>query len=61
MLEAVLKKKPYFVVNYRGKNQEFVFTETDFEDLEEGEKIEITSKKGFLGYDILIDEKIVKR
>ncbi|MDN3643149.1 hypothetical protein QWY87_10590 [Lutimonas halocynthiae] len=53
-------KKPYFVVNYKGKSKEFVFTERDFEDLDESKKIEITTKKGFFNYDILIDKKIVK-
>jgi hypothetical protein len=54
-------KKPYFVVKYNGKNKEFVFTENDFEDVDESGKIEITTKKGFFNYDILIDKRIVKR
>ena len=54
-------KKPYFVIKYNGKKKEFVFTENDFKGLNDSEKIELTTKKGFFDYDILIDKKMIQR
>jgi len=58
-------KKPYFVIEYNGKNKEIVFNEIDYKivekELSESKKIELITKKGFFDYEILIDKKMIKR
>ena len=58
-------KKPYFVIKYNGKNKEIVFGEIDYKtvekELSESKKIELTTKKGFFDYEILISKKMIKR
>ncbi|MEW4923382.1 hypothetical protein [Algibacter sp. 2305UL17-15] len=52
------EKKTYFIINYNGKNKELVFSASDFKELDEYKKIELTTKKGFFNYDILVSKKI---
>jgi hypothetical protein len=52
------KSKPAFIINYKGKNKELVFYSEYLDSLNYYSKIQITSKKGFLGFDIITQKKL---
>jgi len=52
------KSKPAFIINYKGKNKELVFYSEYLDSLNYYKEIQLTSKKGFLGFDIIIQKKL---
>ena len=58
-------KKLYFIINYNENNKEISFDKCDYKtaekELYKTDKIELTTRKGLLGYDILVEKKRIKR
>ena len=52
------ERKPTFKILYNGKLKELVFNHEYYEKMESYENVELIVKKGFLGYDLLVDQKL---
>ncbi len=52
------ERKPMFKIMYEGELKELIFTHKYYEKMESYKNIELIVKKGFLGYDLLIDQKL---
>ena len=52
------KSTPAFLINYKGKNKELVFYCQYLDSINYYSEIQLTSKKGFLGFDIITQKKL---
>ncbi|EDM44815.1 hypothetical protein SCB49_14625 [unidentified eubacterium SCB49] len=52
------ERKPTFKIMYNGKLKELVFTHKYYDKMESYQNIEFIVKKGFLGYDLLVEQKL---
>ena len=49
------ERKPTFKIEYEGKLKELVFSNAIYPDMDTYRQIEVSVKKGFLGYDLLVN------
>jgi len=52
------EEQPVFTINYKGINKELVFNNQYFEKMNQFETVELETRKGFFGFDILQNKKL---
>ncbi|HEC38307.1 MAG TPA: hypothetical protein ENI29_08725 [bacterium] len=52
------KRKPTFRIDYNGSQKELVFSNKYYDNMNEYKNVELKIKEGFLGFDILIGQKL---
>tara|TARA_R110002049_G_scaffold240679_1_gene414540 strand:- start:638 stop:1165 length:528 start_codon:yes stop_codon:yes gene_type:complete len=52
------ERKPTFKISYNGKIKELVFSHEYYDKMESYQNVELTVKKGFFGYDLLLEQKL---
>lgn len=52
------ESQPTFTINYKGKNKELVFNSQNLWKKQFYSEVEITTQKGYFGYDIIIERKL---
>ena len=52
------ERKPTFKIMYKGVLKELVFNHKFYDKMESYRNVELIVKKGFLGYDLLVDQKL---
>ena len=52
------ENKPVFVINYKGKKKELVFYSQFYEKMNTYKTVEFETRKGFFGFDILINKRL---
>jgi hypothetical protein len=52
------KSQPTFIINYKGKNKELVFNSRYVWKQQFYNEVEITTQKGYFGFDVIIEQKL---
>lgn len=53
-------RKPLVRIDYKGKTKELIFSNKFYDELEEYSHVSMSVKKGFLGWDIIVNQKLEK-
>ena len=54
------ERRPLFTINYRGEEKELVYNHSYYAEMNEYKSVVIETKKGFFGFDIILDRKLNK-